>query len=186
MHGSVKQTQFCVSFITPWWRNGGFQRRKAFLIGLCSDPHLWSWNLRWWLKEYCQKNKRQRWDICEEFSVWHFMTRSTGLKSIKLGMSSHFFESRDPSNVGSAMCPEFRRKDKRGTTCWLHPRESGPEVVRGSGGLATSAALLCPVLVWTQGNWNCLIVRRIRSSHCCPRDTAKGKKGGKMSEWMSM
>ena len=27
-------------------------------------------NLRWRLKAHCQKNKRQRWDICEEFSVW--------------------------------------------------------------------------------------------------------------------
>jgi len=26
-------------------------------------------NLRWRLKEYCQKNKRQRWDVCEGFSV---------------------------------------------------------------------------------------------------------------------
>ena len=40
-------------------------------------------NLRWRLKEYCQKNKRQRWDVCEGFSVWHFATKSTGLKPVK-------------------------------------------------------------------------------------------------------
>jgi len=40
IHGLVKQTQFCVSFIAPWLRNGTFQNRKAFsvLIGLFSDP----------------------------------------------------------------------------------------------------------------------------------------------------
>ena len=54
--------------------------------------------LRWQMKKYCQKNKRERWDICEEFSVWHFVTKSTGLKSVKPGTSSHFSESRDPSH----------------------------------------------------------------------------------------
>jgi len=45
--------------------------------------------------------------------VWHFVTRSTGLKSAKHGMSSHFSESRDPSCVGSAMYPECPRKEWR-------------------------------------------------------------------------
>jgi len=30
MHGYVKQTQFCVSFIAPWRRNGSFQRTQSF------------------------------------------------------------------------------------------------------------------------------------------------------------
>jgi len=44
IHGLVKQTQFCVSFIAPWLRNGRFQRTQSFhfLIYFCSDPHLWS------------------------------------------------------------------------------------------------------------------------------------------------
>ena len=67
-------------------------------------------NLRWRLKEYCQKNKRQRWDIYEEFSVWQ---RAHGLKSVKSGMSSHFSESRDSSYVGSAMYREFSSKERR-------------------------------------------------------------------------
>ena len=70
-------------------------------------------NLKWRLKEYCQKNKRQRWDICKEFPVWHFVTKSTGLNSVKPGMSRHFSESRDPSYVSPAMCPECPRKDWR-------------------------------------------------------------------------
>jgi len=34
----------------------------------------------------------------------------------------------------------------------LHPRESGPEVVQGPGGMTTSLMLLGPVLVWSQQN----------------------------------
>ena len=30
IHGLVKQTQFCVSFIAPWWRNRGFQTKQTF------------------------------------------------------------------------------------------------------------------------------------------------------------
>jgi len=30
MHGYVKQTQFCVSVIAPWRRNGSFQRTQSF------------------------------------------------------------------------------------------------------------------------------------------------------------
>jgi len=65
------------------------------------------------LKEYCQKNKWQRWDICEELSVWHYVTKTPGLKSVKLRMSNHFSESRDPSYVSSATCPESPRKEQR-------------------------------------------------------------------------
>ena len=90
-------------------------------------------NFRWRLKEYCQKNKRQILDICEEFLVWHFVTKSTGLKSVKPGMSSHFSESRDTSYVSSAMCSERPRKKWRtksfklqsaptGKRPWVRPR----------------------------------------------------------------
>ena len=58
-------------------------------------------------------NKRQRWDICKELSVWHFVTKTTGLKYFKPRMSSHVFESRDPSYVSSAVCPECPRKEWR-------------------------------------------------------------------------
>jgi len=39
-------------------------------------------------------------------------------------------ESRDPSYVGSAMCPECSRKDWRGKFRWLHSRESSPEIIQ--------------------------------------------------------
>jgi len=95
---------FCVRFIAPWWRNRCFQRPQRFQrlnrSLFRSSPVVM--NLWWRLKEYWQKNRRQRWDICEESTVWHFVTRSTGLKSVKSGISSHFSESRDPSCVSSA------------------------------------------------------------------------------------
>ena len=81
-------------------------------LGLCSDPQLCLWICQT-NKECCQKSKRQRWDICGEFSVWHFVTKCTGLKSVKPAMSSHFPESRDTSYISSAMCPECPRKEWR-------------------------------------------------------------------------
>jgi len=56
------------------------------------------------------------------------VTKSTGVNTVKPEMSSLFSKSRDPSYVCSAMCSECPRKAWRGKTCWLHPRESGPEV----------------------------------------------------------
>ena len=103
--------EFCCSVVAKreFSKPQSFQFLNRFLFR--SSPVLM--NLRWRLKEYCQKNKRQRWDICEEFSVWHFVIKSTGLKSVKPGMPTHFSESRDPSYVSSAMCPECPRKDWR-------------------------------------------------------------------------
>ena len=172
IHGLVKQTQFYVSFITPWLRNGTFQRPQSFQFSnrslFRSSPVVK--DLKWRLKEYCQKNKRQRWDICEKFSVWRFVTKSTRLKSVKPGMSSHFSESRDPSYVSLAMCPECPGKDwwskSFGLQSTLHPRKSGPEFVKGPGGVTTSPTLLGPLLVWSQQDYLrlLLIVRYFGSS----------------------
>jgi len=104
-HPPLIRPWFCASFIAPWWRNGCFQRAQTFQLLNRSlfrtSPVVM--NLRWRLKEYWQKNRGQRWDVCEESTVWHFVTRSTGLKSVKPGMSNHLSESRDPTYVSSAM-----------------------------------------------------------------------------------
>ena len=97
---TVLRELYC-SVVTKW----EFLNRSLFQ----SSPVVM--NLRWPLKEYCQQNKRPSWDICEESTVWHFVTRSTCLKSVKLGMWSHFSESTDPSYVSSAMCPQCPRKE---------------------------------------------------------------------------
>ena len=141
------------------------------------------------LKECCQKNKRQRWDICEEFSVWQFVTRSAGLKSVKPGMSNHFSESRDPSYVSSAMCPECPGKDWRSKSFRLQSTPTGKR------------SKLCPRKRWRDyisdfawSSW-CGDSRTIWD--CCwswgisapPRASAlatlpKGKPGTKMKEWV--
>ena len=51
--------------------------------------------------------------FCEEFTVWHFTTKCAAVKFAKPWISIHFFESRDPSYVGSAICPECPTKDWR-------------------------------------------------------------------------
>jgi len=52
-------------------------------------------------------------------------TKSTCLKSVKPGMSSHFFEARDPRYVSSAMCPERAGKDWRSKTFRLQSSPAG-------------------------------------------------------------
>ena len=60
----------------------------------------------------------------------HFVTKSTGLKSVKSGMSRHFSESRDSSYVSPAMCPECPGKDWRSKPFRLQstPTEKRPKV----------------------------------------------------------
>jgi len=60
----------------------------------------------------------------------------------------------------------------------LHPRESGPEVVHGPGGMTTSLILLGPVLVWSQQNY----LRLLLTVRYLPRDSPKEKPGTKMNE----
>ena len=99
------------------------------------------------LREYCEKNKRHRWDICEELSVWHFVTKSTGLKSVKPRMLRHFSESRDPSYVGSAMCSECPRKDRRSKSFGLQSTSTGK---RASGLQRTRLRDYISDLAWSR------------------------------------
>jgi len=90
--------------------------------------------------------------IFAEFSVWHFVTKSTSLKSLKPDTLSHFSESRDPIYLGSAMYPERPRKDWRDKSCWQYPRESSREI-QGPGGVTTTPTLVGLVVAWTEGNF---------------------------------
>ena len=58
-------------------------------------------------------------------SVWHFVTKSTGLKSVNPGKSSHFSESRNPSYVSWATCPECPRKEWRSKSFKLQSTPTG-------------------------------------------------------------
>jgi len=76
----------------------------------------------------------------------------------KANMSSHFPESLDPSLVNSAMCPKCPGKEWRTKSFRLHPRESDPKFVEGSGGVSTSSTLLAPFLVWSQQNYTIFLL----------------------------
>ena len=145
-------------------------------------------NLRWRLKYHWQKNRRQRWDICEESMVWHFATRSTGLKSVKPGMSSHFSESRDTSYVSSAMYFQnvpgkngelspsgysLYTPWKAAQVAWLHLR---PCLVPSWCGNSRT--------IWKSCCWLWGISGPPRA--VAPATLPKAKAGTKMSEWMSM
>jgi len=82
--------------------------------------------------------------------VWHFATNRAAVKFAEAWMSNHLSKLRYHSYVSSAMYPECPTKDWRGTSCWLNPRESGPEVVQGPRGVTASFGT---VLVWGQQNY---------------------------------
>ena len=69
-------------------------------------------SLKWRLKDNCQKNKRQRYDICRVLGVT-LRDKEHRCEIIKALASSHFSESRDPSYVSSAIYPESPRKEWR-------------------------------------------------------------------------
>jgi len=60
-----------------------------------------------------EKNTTEKIGLLSKKSSRCDTSKTTGLKSVKPGMSSHFSESRDPSYVSSAMCPECPRKEWR-------------------------------------------------------------------------
>jgi len=66
-----------------------------------------------------------------------------------------------------------------------HPRENGPEVVQGPGGVTTSLTVFGPVLVWSQQNYLkfLLIVRYFGLPRAAaPATLPKGKPGTAMNE----
>jgi len=66
-------------------------------------------------------------------------------------MSNHFFESRDTSSASPPWVQNIPGKNAELTPPGnsLHPSESGPKFVQGSGDMATSLTLLGPILVWS-------------------------------------
>ena len=83
------------------------------------------------------------------------------------------------------MWPEHPKKDWWGTSCWLNPRESSPEINEGAGGMTAYLTLLGLVLVWNQQNYMRLLktVRYFESSWgCCICESPKRKMGMRMSK----
>jgi len=83
------------------------------------------------------------------------------------------------------MCPECPTKKWWGKSCWLHPRESDPDVVQGPGGVITSPTLLGSVLVLSQQKYLKLLLAHEISRvllGLLPRDPPRGKVGRKMND----
>jgi len=116
--------------------------------------------------------------------VWHFVTKSAGLKSVNPGMSSHFSESRDPSYVSLAMCPECPRKyvELSPSSYSLHPQESDLKFVQGPGGVTASPTLV-PSWCGARTILNCCWSWGISSppKAAVPTTLPKGKAGTQMS-----
>jgi len=127
--------------------------------------------------------------------VWHFVTKSTGLKSVKPSMSSHFPESIDPRYVNSTMGPKCPRKEWRTKSLRLQSGELSPSGY--THGKATQSLSkdqvawlhlrLCLVPSWRGASrtiWNCRWSRgilgppRVAASASLPKEKA----GTKMNE----
>ena len=67
--------------------------------------------------------------FCEDLTAWHFAAMCAAVNFAEPWISSY---------VGSAMCPECPGAVWQGKSCWLHPRERGPVVDHGPGGVTTS------------------------------------------------
>jgi len=66
--------------------------------------------------------KRQRWDVCEEWTARHFGTKFPALKFLKPWMSSRqSSEWRNPNFDGSTTWPKGTKKDRQGKS-WLTSR----------------------------------------------------------------
>jgi len=116
-------------------------------------------------------------------SVWHVATKFAAVKFSERGMSNHFFsDSRDPSYVGSATCPECPTKGCRGKPRWLNPWESRSEVVQGLCGVNTSPTLLDLVWVWSQQDYLKLLLT-VSARAVSPVTLLGGKADMKMKEW---
>jgi len=126
-------------------------------------------------------------------SVWHFVTKSTGLKSVNPGKSSHFSESRNPSYVSWATCPKCLRKER-----WISP--SGYSLHPTHGKAAQNSSMnqvawlhlqTCLVPSWCGARgtiWDCCWSWGISSPPIAAvsASVSNGKESTKMSEWMSM
>jgi len=146
-------------FIVPWSQNRNFQtpQRCQFL------------NLYWSVFVPILTYSHEPWVMTERilsqmqaaemrfFRRVHGVTLRDNVCSCEmrrtLNVQPRLLRVMRPSYIGSAMCTDSPAKEWRNTSGWLNPRESGPDVVQGPGGVATSPTLLSSVFVWSQQNY---------------------------------
>jgi len=128
IHGLLKQTHFCMSFIALWSQNGSFETPQS--CQFFNRSLIRSSPLVKWLIKPCPKHRRLTWDICEvrnkvyccktgkDLNVDLILLR---IQRSQLRWFGHVFRS---AQEGLA----------RGNSCWLNPRApavnvQGPSVV---------------------------------------------------------
>jgi len=191
IHGLVKQMQFCVSFIAPWWWNGSFQRPQSFQFLNRSVPILTCGHESWVTTERIVKRLNGREGIFAKSSrcdtswqraqVWNRW--SPGCQDTS--------PNREISSILVRPCVQNvsgKIGEVSPSVYGLHPSgESGPEVVQGPRDVTTSLALLGPVLVWSEQNNRRLL---LTVTYFPPRLSSKENRVWKwmndwVSEWMS-
>ena len=170
---------------------GALKHRQAFSfqIGLCSEPHMWSWILvDDWKNTIPSASGRDRIfaKSYEYFTVWHFATKRAAVKFVKLWISSHFFESRDPNYAGSAM------RTGEASPARLPYTERPQWLSKDQVEWTTHPTLLGPVLVWSQQNYYLRLLLPVKYSEssqgCCHRDPPDRKSGNEnksVKKWMN-
>ena len=91
----------CVSFTALWWQSASVQRPQNFPVLNWYLFRSFTCGLESWVtteRILSQEQEAEMGYLRRVHGVTlHFVSKCTGLKSVKPGMSSHFSESRDPS-----------------------------------------------------------------------------------------
>ena len=150
IHGLVKLTQFAWALLLCGDETSAFKDRKAFSfsIGLCSDPHLWSWILGDDWKNTLKRTdgrdgifaKRPwcdtSWQRAQVWNMWSPECQATSPYREIPAMLVRPCIQKGPGKNGELSPSGYS----------LHPLGSGTH------GVTTSPTLLCPVLAWNQQN----------------------------------
>jgi len=164
MHGLVKPSQFCVSFIALWSWNGIFQTLQAVSFKSVFVPILTYGYESWvmteiilsqvkaaemrFLRRLCVVTLRDKLRSCE-------MRRALNVEPLLRIQRSQLLWFGHVSRI------THERLARQ--VLLAKPRESGPEVVQGPSGVTTSLTFLGPVLVCSQQNYLILLL----TWYCC-------------------
>ena len=121
IQGSVKQTQFCVSFIALWWQNLNFKRHKAvsYLIGLYCEPYPCSWILGSHWKNTIPSTSGTMGFMGSVHGVTYCATKCAAVKVAEPWMSNHRMPTKDwRSPAGHAHGKRTRWSDCISDRAW--------------------------------------------------------------------
>jgi len=94
----LKQTLFCVRLVALCWQKLS-NIAKLLVIGLCFDPHLWSWTLsKIWNKTISYERNGDK--IFAEFTAWQFVIKCAAVTFVPPWVSSYVFSSSRDHSLG--------------------------------------------------------------------------------------